>query len=833
MTDSDSNTGHEWYLARAGKRYGPMTDEELARLARDGNLVASDHLWRQGFEDWIKVEAIPGLLDAKPKAEPPAPAPAEPASEPEAAADEVDQSATSAAAEAAYADSPITATQFSADEPEPAPRKRRRRGGVGRKLIAIAAVLLLLVVGAAFALPYLVSAGFVRDQIAQTVKTQTGRDLDVSGRASFTVFPTVGIDLNDVTFSNPPGMAGAPLLHMARLTVDLKVLPLLGRKFEVDRFILKRPVVELRVDRDGRANWSFEKAAAWLKPGKGRAVAGRDGAGGTPKTFLFAQAAGASALQDLKLGQVQIVDGTLNYTDERTGARHQVSGMNVTLTLPDLDQPLDADGALVWRTQKVDFKARVEQPRALLSQKPTPLQMSVSSEPVKGSFVGKALVTQAVQVSGEAKAETPSVRLLAAWLGSALPPSQGFGPATLTSQLDARADEMRFSGAQLNFDGMKVQGDGVLKTAGAKPHLQATLDVDKLDLNLYTGGKGAQTPPKGGKDSPITDLLKKLEKGETPPKAKTRSLAKPSGSPLAPLRGFDADVDLTLGALLVQALKIGKSTATVRIKDGQMGANLTRMSLYGGIGTGQLNLDGRRDVPAFTSKMRLAGVSAAPLLKDAVRFDKISGKARLDFVLSGTGTTEQQIVSSLQGTGNFAFADGAIKGVNIAQMMRGLQKGQLSGWSKGAALKTDFSSLTASFIVQNGVARNNDLNLVGPLVRVTGKGIVNLARKSLDYRAQPVLVANLQGQGATGGDLGLTIPVHVRGPWANPQFLPDIEGIIKNPQAVVDAVKKLSKDGGKGVQDVLKKVIGGGGTKQQGPQAPIDTGDILRRMLGQ
>src|SRR5262249_7057556 len=43
---------HQWYLARDGQQYGPLSDPELAKFVELGHLQASDLLWREGFPDW-------------------------------------------------------------------------------------------------------------------------------------------------------------------------------------------------------------------------------------------------------------------------------------------------------------------------------------------------------------------------------------------------------------------------------------------------------------------------------------------------------------------------------------------------------------------------------------------------------------------------------------------------------------------------------------------------------------------------------------------------------------------------------------------------------------
>jgi hypothetical protein len=72
----------EWYLAREGQQYGPLTNVEMQKLIELGHLRATDLIWRQGFPDW---RPAPLVFPARPEplAQPPEPprssAPARPA----------------------------------------------------------------------------------------------------------------------------------------------------------------------------------------------------------------------------------------------------------------------------------------------------------------------------------------------------------------------------------------------------------------------------------------------------------------------------------------------------------------------------------------------------------------------------------------------------------------------------------------------------------------------------------------------------------------------------------------------------------------------------------
>ena len=150
-------------------------------------------------------------------------------------------------------------------------------------------------------------------------------------------------------------------------------------------------------------------------------------------------------------------------------------------------------------------------------------------------------------------------------------------------------------------------------------------------------------------------------------------------------------------------------------------------------------------------------------------------------------------MSSLDGTVFAVLQDGAVRGLNVAQMIRSLTSGTLSGWQEGKEQATDLSQLSASFRIDKGQAMTNDLNLVGPLVRVTGAGTVDLAGKALAFRVEPKLVMTTEGQGRAADPVGLGIPVMIDGPWDQPRIYPDMAGMLDNPDAAYAKLKEMGK----------------------------------------
>ncbi|HEX5611325.1 MAG TPA: AsmA-like C-terminal region-containing protein, partial [Burkholderiales bacterium] len=126
--------------------------------------------------------------------------------------------------------------------------------------------------------------------------------------------------------------------------------------------------------------------------------------------------------------------------------------------------------------------------------------------------------------------------------------------------------------------------------------------------------------------------------------------------------------------------------------------------------------------------------------------------------------------------------DGAVKGINIGEAIQDVRSvlGQKSAKGNDPSKRTDFSEITASFAIKNGVAHNSDLQGKAPLFRLGGAGDVDIGNSTINYGAKAALVATSKGQG--GRDLsnlaGVTIPVRITGPLDKPDITVDYAELI-------------------------------------------------------
>lgn len=712
------------------------------------------------------------------------------------------------------------------------PQAPRRRGGFLRIFVSL---LLFLLAGAGAVVGYLVlnpPSDLIRQTIAERIKQKTGRDLIVAGPAAFSFYPGLGVSLQDVSLSGPPG-SPEKLVTMAALDVNIKTMPLLNRQVEVRRLILKQPVFNFRVDKQGKKNWNFAEIADYPRYAQAEGApqdqqpTAADAPAGEPAARGIRLPTKLSDIQHLEFDDVRVENGTFRFTDERSGKAQQVTNANAALSLQSLNNPLVANGDFVWQGEKIDFDGKLSTAKTVLEESPSKLVFKASNKHLDANYDGAVLLKDGADFEGQLTAKSPSARGLAKWLGTDLPPAQGFGPFSLTGTLKTNGNITSLSSANFSLDGATALGGLTVTTGGARPYVQANLRISELNLNKYVAGGGpiattapAPTAPQQKRgavgapsEAPATgDAIENLLNQDGTKKvygAVQRAGWSSDQINLAVLGAVDTDSKLQVGRLQFQDIKVGQSALTVALKNRVLKTNFDNIQLYDGQGRGFLNVDTSGKVPAIGANFALDGISALPFLKDAADVEWLSGKAKLGLQIASTGASQLQLVESLNGKAEFTFANGAIVGFNVPGAIRGISEGRFNGLKKTPAEKTDFSELSANFTIANGIAQNQDLSLVSPLLRIGGGGAVQLPQRTVDYTVKPKIVASLEGQDGNKGLNGIEIPVRITGPWEKLSYQPDIGGVLKDPNKAVEAVKEISKQfKGKNAGEIVDQLLG-------------------------
>lgn len=368
-------------------------------------------------------------------------------------------------------------------------------------------------------------------------------------------------------------------------------------------------------------------------------------------------------------------------------------------------------------------------------------------------------------------------------------------PDLLKSQLAGHA-EMRLNGATVMVNGVNgTLGDGTFNgwasvDIASKPLVKVDLDFQRLAIPLAKSPDGAPGQP--WSDAPID---------------------------VSGLNYVDAQIRISANEAVVGEARLAPLALDAKLAGGVLKAGTANLGAYGGQVSGEVILDATSGAPSFAMHSDLVGVRALPLLQGLAGFDRIDGKLQAKLALRSAGTSQRTLMANMQGTAFVNFQDGAIRGINVAQMIRSLTSGTLSGWqdsqNPSQEQSTDLSQLSASFRIDKGQAVTTDLNLIGPLVRVTGAGTIALDTKMMGFRVEPKLVMTTEGQGRTSDPVGFGIPVMVTGAWSQPRIYPDMAGVLDNPDAAYAKLREMGKGlfgpDGAGLGNILNS-FGLGGT---------------------
>ncbi|MCB1954593.1 MAG: AsmA family protein [Rhodocyclaceae bacterium] len=702
-----------------------------------------------------------------------------------------------------------------------------------KTLVRVVAALLgivLLLAAALFAyLKFVFDPNDFRDKLGEAARKATGRELVISGDLRLSVFPWLGVSIGEARLGNAAGFSEAPFASIRSAQVRALLMPLFSGRVEVDRVTLDGLVLNLEVDPEGRANWAD------------LAGGGEASTGEPPKAPETASSPGDFKPGALVLGGLSLRDATVRWHDRQAGVRYEMTDLEVdtgrlapgeplplsvkarvTSDAPALDARLD-----VTTTAHLDLAARHHRLEGLVlaltargSAVPgealdARLSAGIDADLAKGTVqvsdlkltaydlaVTGALqaesVTESPRISGQfALAEFDPSRVATA-LGVALPLHKDPGVlkrASTTLRLAASPTRAAIEDLVLVLDDTTARGS-VQVSDFKGPAVKFALSVDAFDADRYLPPQAAESDKAG---------------------AGGREASARAAGPLIP-PGLAVDGHFTLERLKLSGLSLAELRLPVVVKGGQARIR-PEAALYEGRYRGNIGVDGRSAEPRVSLDESLAGVAIGPLTGDLTgKPPRLTGKASVTARLDFQGSDDAAIRRSLAGQVALDFANGALKGVNLAALMRqaeALLTGQPAPKEEGPN-ETDFTDMKATLLFREGVASNDDLTMRSPLLRVGGEGKADLVGETIDYRVRTSVVGTLTGQGGKPLEKvkGVTVPVHVTGRFDAPRYKLDTDALVKDnlkekleekkQEVKQKAEDELKKELQKGLRNLLK-----------------------------
>lgn len=369
----------------------------------------------------------------------------------------------------------------------------------------------------------------------------------------------------------------------------------------------------------------------------------------------------------------------------------------------------------------------------------------------------------------------------------------------LQTDVEYLIEQQRLSLRQMTLALNEFEIGGNLQVSNfAKPALRFDLQSELLDVDALLG-----TP---------TPEEKKRAQQEKSGNAQQTAPADEDVQitlPMQTLRDLDIDGDLRIARMKMLNLNLSDFEMHLNAKNGLLSLKPVNVEAYDGRMLANVAIDVNGEVPKYGVDKSFKSVQAGDLLEDYLGESPISGQLDGEVNLTTRGEWLSELKRNSNGKMSLAFLDGALNGFNLRQSIA-VARAKLSGAAppEQKTLTTDFTSLTLSGVIRNGVFSSDDLDMQAPLLRVSGKGKADLNSDEVDYLVYAKVVGSIEGQqGVAAKDLaGLTIPVRIKGPFTGPKINVQMDEMLKaNVDLEKERLKKEIEAQKKALEEQLEK----------------------------
>ena len=702
-------------------------------------------------------------------------------------------------------------------------------------ILSIIAAMAFLIVITIFSLPFFIDPNNFKPEIAAAVKDKTGRDLTLTGDLKLSIFPWLGISTGKVALGNAAGFQDQPFATLEESDINVKLLPLLTKKIEISRIILKGLTLNLEKNQQGVSNWKDltvpDAAKTTLPPPSANNIVIPDE---------------TRALAVLAIGGITIENARINWDDQQSGKHLLIKDLNLNTGKFSYDEPVAVELSLVVLNPKTTFTEAIKLTTELTVNEKldtfvlshSDLQTISEGEHIPGkSLTAKLTVAdtalditkQTVKVSG-LQFTSNDVTLSAEITGNTIndkPAFQGpvtiapFNPAKILKQLGiaipVMQDATALSKSAVNFnllatensvdlqnlamtlDDTQIKGSANIKDF-AQPAITFNLAADAIDVDRYL-------PPVTDKSSkPITSPVVALAAGA-------------SAMPVETLRKLNIDGQLSLGKLKINGLAMQDIQLNLSAENGIIKTQQSAKAFYQGSYNGNLSVDLTNKKPALAFNEKISHVQVEPLLKDFKGEARMGGVVDASAQLQGQGSNAGELKSSLNGDLSFLFKDSVVKGFNLQKIID-----QAKALIKEPALpannkndQTLFSEITGTATISNGLIQNNDLVATASRIHINGKGNADLNTEKLDYKINARIIKAKATATEPEQIHDTPINITVAGTFAQPTYTLDVAALLteknkakiekfveKNQEKIDKIADKIDKKLGPGVGDLLK-----------------------------
>lgn len=325
-----------------------------------------------------------------------------------------------------------------------------------------------------------------------------------------------------------------------------------------------------------------------------------------------------------------------------------------------------------------------------------------------------------------------------------------FALLSASLQMKGNKDLVEVTGLTMTIDETTLTGAITIKDMG-NPSTEAAIHINQLDLDRYAG-----EPKEGAKAANNQETASDL--------------------PIIPVRFLHdllLQLDLQLDSLKVGGAALSQVQIKLNGKDGVTQLAPLTANAYDGAIKIEAVIDVNGETPRIQLKPRINKVKLGPLFQDTTGKDDIAGAAFLQADLNTSGVSLDDLLKHMNGTMRLEIVNGKLKPFPVRQQIRvALAPPQKEPLPEVTApdTTTDFTHLTGTAVIEDGVLYNDDLTVTAEMMHISGAGDIDLVHRQTDCRLNVSLpfdpTLNPKIKAPESGD-SIIVPYTISGPFSD------------------------------------------------------------------
>ena len=608
----------------------------------------------------------------------------------------------------------------------------------------------------------------LKPKISKAVYDATGRELVIGSDIDLDIGLSPSLILSNVTFQNADWGTRKEMLKVGQFDVKVSLLPLIKKKIEVNRFILKDFDILIETNKKGEANFEFEKAE---KAEKAPVVESKPAAAEKEETL---------ELPALTIDQLEIINGSLTYRDGKTGKAEKIILKNLTAAVHGLDNPFTFNLAGAYNDSPFEVSGTLGSIKGINDPDITwPIEVAVKAFDVNSNIKGS--IQNPVEQKGiklDFNVKIDDWKKLSGIAGQEIPIKDALSVSGNIS--DPALKNYKISNLKIALGKNQIDGSIGLNLAGKIPFIDASLSSKKLDIKALMPRDKTAAPEKS------------TEKTVQAPSRGSGRIFTDDPLPLDALKAVDGKFKIRFDKLILPQMVINNLAVDSTMNKG----NLVVKPLKANMGGGSINIEtgllSKGKTAELSTIINVKEFEIADIMAETGGNDAIEGRVDADIDIKGHGNSIASIMAGLNGYTRVIIGEGKIDNKIIDKLGGDMSKSifRLLNPSIDKRQYTTFNCMVTRFDMRAGIADATAFALDTSMMSVVGEGNINLMNETLNLSLAPSTKGGVAGYNLKIGEL--TQPFKLGGTLAKPSLVMDKEKTAVSIGKLLG--KKLLKD---------------------------------------